>query len=62
MSRIEKIAFIQSFWSLFNVRGKLEYCTDVQLDSIIDNILRKVKRHGKVNALTHIYRMPVFLN
>jgi hypothetical protein len=62
MSRIEKIAFIQSFWSLFNVRGKLEYCTDVQLDSIIDNILRKVQRHGKVNALQHIYRMPVFLN
>lgn len=62
MSRIEKIAFIQSFWSLFNVRGKLESCTDVQLDSIIENIVRKVKKHGKVNALMHVYRMPVFLN
>lgn len=62
MSRIEKIAFIQSFWSLFNVRGRLEYCTDIQLDSIINNILRRVKNHNKVNAVMHIHRMPVFLN
>jgi hypothetical protein len=62
MSRIEKIAFIQSFWSLFNVRGRLEYCTDIQLDSIISNIVKKVKSHKKVNALMHIQRMPMFLN
>ena len=62
MSRIEKIAFIQSFWSLFNVRGRLESCTDIQLDSIISNIVRKVKKHSKVNALMHVQRMPLFLN
>lgn len=62
MSRIEKIAFIQSFWSLFNVRGRLEYCTDIQLDSIIKNIHKKVRKHQKVNAIMHIHRMPLFLN
>ena len=62
MSRIEKIAFIQSFWALFKVKGKLEICTEIQLDKIITNILDKVKLSTKVNALMHVQRMPIFLN
>ncbi|MFT5305652.1 MAG: hypothetical protein ACI9N1_001289 [Flavobacteriales bacterium] len=62
MSKIEKIAFIQSFWSLFSVKGKLQFCTEVQLDSIISNIHRKIDNHKKINALMHVHRMPVYLN
>lgn len=62
MSRIEKIAFIQSFWSLLNVRGRLEFCTDLQLDAIVSNIVKRVQNHKKVNAVMHVKKMPVFLN
>lgn len=62
MSRIEKIAFIQSFWSLLNVRGRLEFCSEIQLDSIVSNIVRRAQNHNKVTAVMHVKKMPVFLN
>lgn len=62
MSRIEKIAFIASFWSLFQVTGNLEFSTDNQLDKIIQGILNNVKDNKAINAILHVRSMPVFLN
>ncbi len=62
MSRMEKIAFISSFWSLFNVKGKLEYCSDLQLDKIIKGIVEKVRNNKALNAIIHVNQMPIFLN
>jgi len=62
MSKIEKIAFIQSFWALFKVKGKLEICTEVQLDKMIKKIIDKVQYSDNVNALMQVHRMPIYLN
>lgn len=62
MTRIEKIAFILSFWSLFQVTGNLNYSTDNQLDKIIKGILSNVKENKAINALVHVRNMPIYLN
>ena len=62
MSRIEKIAFIASFWSLFQVTGRLERSTDNQLDKIIQGILDNIDKNKAISAILHVRSMPVFLN
>lgn len=62
MTRIEKIAFILSFWSLFNEDGQVSSCSESQLDKIIKGIIERVSNHESLNALIHVHHMPVFLN
>ena len=62
MTRIEKIAFILSFWSLFDEKGQVNSCSENQLDKIINEIINRVKDNKAINALVHIHSMPVFLN
>jgi len=62
VSRIEKIAFIVSFWNLFRVKGNLDFCTNDQLDRIIEGIIDRVEKLKNVNALMHVQGMQVFLN
>jgi hypothetical protein len=62
MTRIEKIAFILSFWSLFDEKGQVDTCSENQLDKIINEIINRVKDNKAINALVHIHSMPVFLN
>ena len=62
MTRIEKIAFILSFWSLFDEKGQVNSCSENQLDKIIKGIISRVKNSESVNALIHINNMPVYLN
>jgi len=62
MTRIEKIAFILSFWSLFNEKGQINSCSENQLDRIINGIIEKVKTNEAVNALIHVHQMPIYLN
>jgi len=62
MTRIEKIAFILSFWSLFDEEGQVNTCSENQLDKIINEIINRVKNNESVNALVHIHSMPVHLN
>ena len=62
MTRIEKIAFILSFWSLFDEKGQVNSCSENQLDKIINGIINRVKNNESVNALVHIHSMPVYLN
>ena len=62
MTRIEKIAFILSFWSLFDEKGQVNTCSENQLDKIINEIIKRIKNNASVNALVHIHSMPVYLN
>lgn len=64
MSRIEKIAFISSFWSLLQVKVKdhLSQFLDSDLDVLINQILEKIKNTENPNPLLHVFHMPVFLN
>ena len=62
MTRIEKIAFILSFWSLFDEKGQVNSCSENQLDKIIKGIINRVKNSESVNAIIHINNMPVYLN
>jgi hypothetical protein len=62
MTRIEKIAFILSFWSLFDENGQVNSCDENQLDKIINGIITRVKNNESLNALAHINSMPVYLN
>jgi hypothetical protein len=62
MTRIEKIAFILSFWSLFNEKGQVNSCSENQLDKIINGIINRVKNSESINALVHVNSMPVYLN
>ena len=62
VSRIEKIAFITSFWNIFRVKGNLDFCSNEQLDRIIDGIMSRVQALKEINAIVHVQSMPVFLN
>lgn len=64
MSRIEKIAFISSFWSLLQVKVKdqLSQFIDSDLDVLINQIIEKIKNTDNPNPLLHVFHMPVFLN
>lgn len=62
VSRIEKIAFITSFWNIFRVKGNLDFCSNEQLDRIIDGIMSRVQALKEINAIIHVQSMPVFLN
>jgi len=62
MSRIEKIAFISSFWSLLQIKGQLVQFVDEDLDLLIQQIITKIKKTKEPNAILHVFHMPVFLN
>lgn len=62
MSRIEKIAFISSFWSLLKINDDLVQFLDSDLDILIHQILEKIKNAEEPNPLLHVFHMPIFLN
>lgn len=62
MSKIEKIAFISSFWSLLKIKGQLVQSFDSDLDLLIHQIIEKIKKAEDPNPLLHVFHMPVFLN
>ena len=62
MSRIEKIAFISSFWSLLKIKDQLVQFLDSDLDILIQQIIEKIKKAKDPNPLLHVFHMPVFLN
>ena len=62
MSRFEKIAFIQSFWKMFNIEDNLNQCSDSQLDQLLKSILFQIKGHKYINALLHVKFMGIFPN
>ncbi len=62
MSRFEKIAFIQSFWKMFNIEDNLNQCSDIQLDQLLKSILFQIKGHKYINALLHVKFMRIFPN
>lgn len=62
MTRIEKIAFILSFWSLFDEKVQVNSCSENQLDNIINGIIEKVKSNDTINAIIHIQHIPIYLN
>ena len=62
MSRFEKIAFIQSFWKMFNIEDNLNQCSDIQLDQLLKSILFQIKGHKFINALLHVKFMRIFPN
>ena len=62
MTRIEKIAFILSFWSLFDEKVQVNSCSENQLDNLINGIIEKVKSNDTINAIIHIQHIPIYLN
>ena len=62
MSRFEKIAFIESFWKMFNIEDRLNHCSNKHLDQLLKSINNQVKGYKYVNAALHVKFMPVFLN
>ena len=63
MSKVEKIAFIRSFWSDFFEIKNLNDLNDLQLNILIKTIIKQVQeRAERFNAVTHVLSFPVFLN
>jgi hypothetical protein len=62
MNRMEKIAFIRSYWSMLQVYEDLEAFQDDELNSIINGIITKMKTSNSGNAVDQVIHMPVYLN
>jgi hypothetical protein len=63
MSRIDKIAFIRSFWSEFFEIKNLDLLSESQLNILIRTILSQVKqRRDGFSAIDHVLSIPVHLN
>tara|TARA_B100001778_G_C18463303_1_gene572240 strand:+ start:233 stop:442 length:210 start_codon:yes stop_codon:yes gene_type:complete len=62
MSIFEKIAFLESFFKLFNVKEKLELKSEVEIDMILKNISNQLNQLGNFDAHSQINKMPLFFN
>ena len=63
MSKVEKIAFIKSFWSDFFEIKNLNDLNDKQLNILMKTIVKQGKEQAeKFNAVSHVLSFPVFLN
>ena len=62
MSIFEKIAFLESFFKLFNVKEKLELKSEVEIDMILKNISNQLNQLGNFDSHSQINKMPLFFN
>lgn len=62
MNRLEKIAFIKSYWTYKNVYDRLEDYTDKMLDQIIKSIVEELQISQQQKAIDHVLNVPVYLN
>lgn len=63
MSKLEKIAFIKSFWADFFEIKNLDQLNDQQLNILIKTIIKQVQEQAeRFNAVHHVLSFPVFLN
>jgi hypothetical protein len=62
MSIFEKIAFLESFFKLFNVEEKLELKSEDEIDKILKNISYQLNQLVNFDANSQISKMPLFFN
>ncbi len=62
MSIFEKIAFLESFFKLFNIKEKLELKSEDEIDLILKNISNQVNQLEDFEANSQINKMPLFFN
>ena len=62
MSIFEKIAFLESFFKLFNIEEKLVLKSEDEIDQILKNINHQLKKLINFDANPQISKMPLFFN
>ena len=62
MSIFEKIAFLESFFKLFNIEEKLELKSEDEIDQILINISHQLSQLINFDANPQINKMPLFFN
>ncbi|MBM78622.1 MAG: hypothetical protein CL846_09075 [Crocinitomicaceae bacterium] len=62
MSIFEKIAFLESFFKLFNIKEKLELKSENEIDLLLENVSSQLSKLNNFNANTQINKMPIFFN
>ena len=62
MDRLQKIAFIKSYWTFKNVYDRLEDYPDKMLDQIIRAIVSEMQVNHQKKAIDHVLNAPVYLN
>ena len=62
MSIFEKIAFLESFFKLFNIKEKLELKSEDEIDLLLENVSSKLSKLNRFNANSQINKMPIFFN
>ncbi len=62
MSIFEKIAFLESFFKLFNIKEKLELKSEDEIDLLLENVSSQLSKLNRFNANSQINKMPIFFN
>jgi hypothetical protein len=62
MSLFEKIAFLDSFFKLFQLKKRVDFKSENEIDDMINNITNQLNHYQKVNAKKQIDKMPLFYN
>tara|TARA_B100000900_G_scaffold398529_1_gene400010 strand:- start:227 stop:415 length:189 start_codon:yes stop_codon:yes gene_type:complete len=62
VSIFEKIAFLESFFKLFNIKEKLELKSEDEIDLLLENVSSQLSKLNRFNANSQINKMPIFFN
>ena len=62
MSVFEKIAFLESFFKVFEIDQQVQLHSEVEIDYLIKRINDQIKVWDKLDATHQIDVMPVFYN
>ena len=62
MSVFEKIAFLESFFKVFEIDQRLQLHSEVEMDYLIKRINDQIKVWDNLDASHQIDVMPVFYN
>ena len=62
MSVFEKIAFLESFFKVFEIDQRVQLHSEVEMDYLIKRINEQIKVWDNLDASQQIDVMPVFYN
>ncbi len=62
MSLFEKIAFLESFFKVFNIEQKVQLNSEIEIDQLLKRINDQIKILDNLDASHQIDVMPVFYN
>ena len=60
-NKIEKRAFVESFWDMVGIKGDAAMFSEERLDKIIKGIMEYSYKNG-TNAIEHVSNMLIFVN